>query len=162
MAEGSSEDDMAEGDFEELVRESDARGYLYEPHYSEEQLRMIEEQEAAGAAAVAEERDLPGGIEEDPGQTRAGADWWCHCSRCTPMDTDRESYCCREFPRCHFLLEEIAKSADETAPPACVTEHPSFGPHMDRGVLETYFKIPKVNWKRQPKPAGRNGRLSIK
>ncbi|XP_039681987.1 uncharacterized protein LOC120575335 [Perca fluviatilis] len=61
MAEGSSEDDMAEGDFEELVRESDARGYLYEPHYSEEQLRMMEEQEAAGAAAVAEERDLPGG-----------------------------------------------------------------------------------------------------
>ena len=40
-----------EGDFEDLVGESDARGCLYEPQYSDEQMRMMEEQEAAGAAA---------------------------------------------------------------------------------------------------------------
>lgn len=34
---------MAEGDFEDLMRESDACDYLYEPQYSEEQLQMIEE-----------------------------------------------------------------------------------------------------------------------
>ncbi|KAK7119693.1 hypothetical protein R3I94_021501 [Phoxinus phoxinus] len=33
---------------------------------------------------------------------------------------------------------------------------------MDSGILETYFRIPKVNWKRQPKPAGTNGRLTVK
>lgn len=136
--------------------------YLYEPQYSDEQLRMMEEQEAVGAASAAEEQDLLGGQEEEPGQTRAGADWWCQCSRCTPMETDRESYCCREFQRCHFLLDEIAESADETAPLACVTEHPSFEPHMDRGVLETYFRIPKIKWKRQPNPAGTNRWLSVK
>ncbi|XDV17632.1 hypothetical protein PO909_023464 [Leuciscus waleckii] len=107
---------MAEEDFEDLLRESDVRGYLYEPQYSDEQLRMMEEQEVVGAAAAAEEQDLLGGQEEEPGQTRAGADCWCQCSRCAPMETDTESYCCREFQRCHFLLDEIAESADETAP----------------------------------------------
>ncbi|XP_051992948.1 uncharacterized protein LOC127651242 isoform X2 [Xyrauchen texanus] len=161
MAEESFEV-MTEGDFKDLLCESDARGYLYEPQYSDEQLREMEEQEAAGAAAAAGEQDLLGGQEEEPGQTRAGVNWWCQCSRCASMQTDRESCCCREFQRCHFLLHEIAESADETAPLACVTEHPSFVPHMDRGVLETYFRIPKINWKRQPKPAGTNGRLSVK
>ena len=38
--------DMEEEDFEVLLLESDVRGYLYEPQYSEEQLRLMEEQEA--------------------------------------------------------------------------------------------------------------------
>ncbi|KAJ8013981.1 hypothetical protein DPEC_G00035490 [Dallia pectoralis] len=96
---------MEERDFEDLLRESDVRGCLYEPQYSETQLRLTEEQEAVAA----EERSLPGGHEEEPVQSRAGADWWCQCSRCAPMDTE----------------------------------------------------IPKVNGKRQPKPAGTNGRFSI-
>ncbi|CAL8342946.1 unnamed protein product [Arctogadus glacialis] len=33
---------------------------------------------------------------------------------------------------------------------------------MNSGDLETYFRIPKVNWKRQPKPAGTNGHLTVK
>ena len=38
--------DMEEEDFEILLLESAVRGYLYEPQYSEEQLRLMEEQEA--------------------------------------------------------------------------------------------------------------------
>ncbi|KAL1272835.1 hypothetical protein QQF64_028697 [Cirrhinus molitorella] len=68
MVEGSFEVETAEGDFEELLRESDVRGYLYEPQYSDEQLRMMEEQEAVRAAAAAEEQDLLGGQEEEPRQ----------------------------------------------------------------------------------------------
>ena len=59
MAEGTQYD-MEEEDFESLMLESDVCGYLYEPQYSEEQLRLMEEQEAASAAkaehlAVADE-----------------------------------------------------------------------------------------------------------
>ncbi|XP_055050357.1 uncharacterized protein [Misgurnus anguillicaudatus] len=161
MAEGF-EVEVAEVDFEELLRESDVRGYLYEPQYSNEQLRMMEEQEAVEAAAAPDEQDLLGGQEEEPEQARVGSDWWCQCTCCAPMETEKESLCCYEFHRCQFLLEEMADSAHQTAPLACVTQHPSFEPHMDRGVLETYFRTPKINWKRQPKPAGRNGRLSVK
>lgn len=38
--EGSFEVEMAEGDFEDVLRKSDAHGYLYEPQYTDEQLRM--------------------------------------------------------------------------------------------------------------------------
>ena len=38
--------DMEEEDFESLMLESDVRGYFYEPQYSEEQRRLMKEQEA--------------------------------------------------------------------------------------------------------------------
>ncbi|KAG5281307.1 hypothetical protein AALO_G00069730 [Alosa alosa] len=68
------------------------------------------------------------------------------------MDTEQESVCCREFQRCQFLLDEITESEDDTD--VCVVDHPSFAPHMDSGVLETYFRIPKVNWMSFCKPTG--------
>lgn len=51
------DDDMAEGDFEDLVRDYDARGYQFE-----EQLRK----ESAGAASAAEEQGLLGDQGEEP------------------------------------------------------------------------------------------------
>ena len=68
------------------------------------------------------------------------------------MDTEVESVCCKEFQRCRFLRAKISESDEDTD--VCVVEHPSFAAHMDSGALETFFRIPKVNWKRQPKPAG--------
>ncbi|CAL8300326.1 unnamed protein product [Merluccius merluccius] len=80
---------MEDWDFEEVMVETDVRGYLYEPQYSDEQLRAMEEQEAAeAAAATAETDDLPA-ADEEPAMARAGADWWCLCSHCAPMDTER-------------------------------------------------------------------------
>ena len=67
---------MEDWDFEVMV-ETDVRGYLYEPQYSDEQLRAMEEQELAeAAAATAEAGDLPA-TDEEPAMARAGADWWC-------------------------------------------------------------------------------------
>ena len=67
MAEGTEYADghnMEDWDFEVMV-ETDVRGYLYEPQYSDEQLRVMEEQEAAeAAAATAEAEDLPAADEE--------------------------------------------------------------------------------------------------
>ena len=60
----------------------DVRGYLYEPQYSDEQLRAMAVQGVAeAAAATAEADDLPS-ADEEPAMARAGADWWCLCSHC--------------------------------------------------------------------------------
>ncbi|KAG5274854.1 hypothetical protein AALO_G00140890 [Alosa alosa] len=114
MAEGTEYADgcnMEDWNFEEDMVEKDVRGYLYEPQYSDEQLRAMEEQEAAEAAATT--ADLPA-ADEEPAMARAGANWWCLCSNCAPMDTEQESVCCREFQRCQFLLDEITESEDDT------------------------------------------------
>ena len=45
MAEGTEYADghnMEDWDFEEVMVETDVRGYLYEPQYSDEQLRAME------------------------------------------------------------------------------------------------------------------------
>ena len=63
---------------------SDIQGYLYEPEYSQEELRQIEEEAAAAAAQQA----LSVAQDEEP--ERPGL--LC-------------SVCCSEFQRCRFLLE---------------------------------------------------------
>ena len=56
MAKGTGSD-IEDGDFEDLMLKPDVRGYLYEPQYSDEQLKLIGEPEAAAAAtAKAEDR----------------------------------------------------------------------------------------------------------
>ncbi|CAL8304509.1 unnamed protein product [Arctogadus glacialis] len=72
--------DLEDRDFDDLMQESDVRGYLYKPQYSDEQLQLIEEQEAA-AAATAKAEGLKV-ADEEPGMARAGADWWCLCTHC--------------------------------------------------------------------------------
>ncbi|KAK0132473.1 hypothetical protein N1851_002425 [Merluccius polli] len=83
MAEGTEYADgynMEDWDFDEVMVETGVRGYLYEPQYSDEQLRAMEEQEAAeAAAATAEAGDLPA-ADEEPAMARARADWWYLCS----------------------------------------------------------------------------------
>lgn len=113
--------DMEDWNFEELMLETDVRGCLYEPQYSDEQLRPMEEQEAANAAAATPEADELPAADEEPAVAGAGADWWCLCSNCAPMDTEQESVCCREFQRCQFLLDEITESEDDTD--VCVVDH---------------------------------------
>ncbi|CAL8395535.1 unnamed protein product [Boreogadus saida] len=88
MAEGTEHADghnMEDWDFEVMVEvmvETDVRGYLYEPQYSDEQLRAMEEQEVAEApAATAKADDLPA-ADEEPAMAPAGADWCCLCSHC--------------------------------------------------------------------------------
>ena len=61
MAEGTGSD-IEDGDFEDLMLESDVRGYLYEPQYSDEQLKLIEEQEAAAAATADRRRSRSAGV----------------------------------------------------------------------------------------------------
>ncbi|KAJ8016078.1 hypothetical protein DPEC_G00003420 [Dallia pectoralis] len=124
MAESDFEDEMEERYFEDLLRESDVRGCLYEPQYNETQLRLTEEQ----GAAAAEEQSLPGVMRKSPYRVELGRTAGAS-ALAVRLWTQIESRCCCEFQRCHFLLEEITESALETGPPACVIEHPSFDPH---------------------------------
>jgi len=43
----------------------------------------------------------------------------------------------------------------------CLTTGEDFSALINQAVVETFFRVPKVNWKTQPKPAGTNGQLSI-
>ena len=144
-------------DFENLMFESDVRGYLYEPQYSDKKLKLLEGQEAAAAAAAAEAEDLAV-ADEEPAMARAGADWWCQCSHCAPRDTELESVCCKEFQRCRFLLDKISESDEDTV--VCVVEHPKFRTAYVPRHPGDLFQNPR-NWKRQPRPAGTNRHLTV-
>ncbi|CAL8286165.1 unnamed protein product [Boreogadus saida] len=102
-------------DFEDLMFESDVRGYIYEPQYSDEKLKLLEEQEAAAAAATAEAEDLPV-ADEEPAMARAGADWWCLCSHRAPIDTEVQGKMLGDKAGCGFLYLHLLM----TTPMWCV------------------------------------------
>ena len=142
MAEGT---EYADGhnmeDWVEVVVETDVHGYLYEPQHSDEQLRAMEEQEAAeAAAATAEADDLPA-ADEEPAMARAGANWWCLCYH---QWTENKSLSAAENSSgANFLW---TKSRNQRMTQMCVLSITRVShPHMDSGVLETYVRIPKVN-----------------
>ena len=158
----TARESMEEDDYIQVIAESAShQGYLFEPDYSAEELQQRDVEAAERQAAAAEEQQR---------EPRAGHTSWCLCTNCIPMATEVESLCCHEFHRAQFLLDELqeeiearqeeAEEPAEQPEPLCVTLHASFGPHVDRHILETYFRVPKKNWRRQPNPAGPNGRLS--
>ena len=65
-------------DFENLLLDSDIQGYLYEPEYSQEELKQIEEEATAAAA----EQASPAAEDEEP--ERAGL-------LCSPIDTNSDT-----------------------------------------------------------------------
>ena len=150
---------MEDWDFEEVMVETDVRGYLYEPQYSDEQLRAMEEQEAAeAAAATAEADDLPA-AERSPQWLELGG-----------LVVPVLSLCANGHRTRVCLLPRIPagpiSSGRNHGIRGCHGHvcHPSFAPQALRlicWVLDTYFRTQKVYWKRQPKPAGRNRHLSI-
>ena len=103
MAEGTGSD-IEDGDFEDLMLESDVRGYLYEPQYSDEQLKLLEEQDAASTAAIAEAVPACCGR-----GARNGSNWGGLVVPVLSLCAYgyRGRVCCREFQRCRFLLDEI-------------------------------------------------------
>lgn len=138
--------------------------YLYEPEYTDEELSEMDAQRAEReratqeAAAAVENRD------------RISGDWWCQCGSCSPMQTEEECYCCKEWdlviPQMQELeldtsFQNLDVSGQSASRVVCITEHQDFSPLLSRGVLETFFSVEKINWKKKPKPAGPNGQLSM-
>lgn len=114
--------------------------YLYEPEYTEEELRERDEREAR-------ERQL---AEEAQTQPRTSRNWWCTCRRCKIMPTEEECLCCREWD----LL------TGDTPDTGCVVSTKMFSALTNKAVLDTFFHVPKVDGCPRPVPEGPDGKLS--
>ncbi|KAL0150481.1 hypothetical protein M9458_050717 [Cirrhinus mrigala] len=130
---------------EDETFEFDGRPYLFEPEYTEEELRErrerreIERQRAEEAAAS-----------RATTQPRITGRWWCSCRCCEIMPTDMECFCCKEWDLLHRRSQDAR----------CVTLAEGFSSLLDLWVLEAFFHVPKLNWARRPTPEGPDGHLS--
>ena len=134
----------------------EGRPYLFEPEYTDEELLQIQEQ-----TRIAREGQRADEDEAAAARTRISEDWWCSCGCCNSMPTEEECLCYNEWD----LLPNIGGldvSWDDTETTRrCVTTLEDFPPLINRAVLDTFFHVPKINWRRRPKPQGPNGQLSI-
>lgn len=104
------------------------------------------------AAAAAQTAEL--------GRHRAQETWWCTCSRCEGMPTEVESVCCNEWA-IEMPPFEVVEAAGERTECSCVTRHEGFLPLLSRSVLEVVFSLPRINWRRRPRPEGPGGTMSV-
>ncbi|KAK7148186.1 hypothetical protein R3I93_012490 [Phoxinus phoxinus] len=76
------------------------------------------------------------------------------------MPTEVESICCNEW---NIAMPKLQDDDDIDSIPSytCLTEDPEFSPLLSRSVLHVVFSLPRINWRRRPKPEGPNGTLSI-
>ena len=120
------------------------------------------EEELANHARESQVRDDE--VEEPQPAPRTGQDWWCGCGKCTPMPTEKECLCCQEWDLLIPILEEVeqAQQTDEEndIQISCVTDHHDFWAHTVPGVLDTFFRMKRINWKKHSTPDGPNGTLS--
>ncbi|KAK7172391.1 hypothetical protein R3I93_004651 [Phoxinus phoxinus] len=124
--------------------------YLFEPEYTEEEIRQMEETAAATHTSQASCR------------RRSNETWWCTCGKCQPLPTDEESQCCHDWNISIPPLESIIESAGETLfTSRCITQQNGFPPLLSNSVLEVFFCLPKINWRRRPTPQGPGGTLTV-
>lgn len=84
----------------QLLEENAQFTYTYELIY-----RAQEEETAIGDILAPTDSE-----DSDTELPRAGDNWWCHCSKCAPMETQEEWLCCSKFHRGQFLLNEDANA----------------------------------------------------
>lgn len=138
-------------DFEDYEDEFDGRPYMFEPEYTEEELlERRRRREREGERAQAEEAAAQ--QESLAAQPRTTGSWWCSCESCDKMPTEEECFCCKDWDVLHGRTEGVA----------CVTLGEGFRSLLHLWVLEAFFHVPKVNWKKRPTPEGPNGSLSTK
>lgn len=117
--------------------------YLFEPEYTDDELRQREETQAS---------DRP----------RSNETWWCTCGKCQPLPTEQESQCCHEWTTSVPLLETIGESCGETVSSfRCITEHSGFPPLLSISVLEVFCSLPPINWTHRPRPQGPGDTLTV-
>lgn len=136
----------------------DGQGYRFEPEYSEEEFlrRKAEyEQQLSEESTVA-----PAAEAAAP---RVTGTWWCSCRKCRQMPTEEESLCCAEWDLLITEgMENLNVSGDvspQSVSPTCVTDR-DVRDLLRRPVIETFFHVPKPNWRRRSRPEGLNGQLS--
>lgn len=82
------------------------------------------------------------------------------------MPTEDKCLCCTEWDLLMLAVKNLQLSADETliCEPTllCVTSDNDFPALINPADVETFFHVPKINWKKRPRPEGPNGQLSVK
>ena len=126
----------------------DGTGYRFEPEYTDTELQEMDEQRARDATAAEQAQPAEVAAEDRP---RISGDFLCSCKRCKQMPTEDESLCCREWDMLlPNAMENLDVSLDDTgSSPVCTTESMDFQALINRAVLETFFRVPKINWKRR-------------
>ena len=118
-------------DFEDFEDDEELLGsnepYLYEPEYTDEELREMDAErerasvETAPTGAAVENRD------------RTSGDWWCQCRECIKMQTDK-CFCCREWDLVIPQIQEmeldtsfqdldVSGNSASRNKPVCIMEH---------------------------------------
>lgn len=135
--------------------DEDPQPYLFKPEYTEEELHVLEAEHARREAETVEQ---PGA----EGRVRIGMDWWCRCGACQPMPTENECFCCTEWELVRPSMGRLDISGEEDSTQRdCVTTNDAFPALVNPAVVETFFHLPKINWKKRPRPSGPNGQLSV-
>lgn len=148
---------------EEFDFDSEPKGYMYEPEYTDDELRQMEldraERERVDREATVE---AEAGATAGPAVSRLADKSWCTCSKCEIMQTEVECYCCHEWELVMPQLQNLSIHEDVggTAAAVCITNNNDIPALLNEGVLRTFFHVPKINWKRRPRPAGPDGQLS--
>ncbi|KAK0152085.1 hypothetical protein N1851_006531 [Merluccius polli] len=114
---------------------------------------------------------------------RVTGTWWCSCGKCRQMPTEDESMCCTEWDllvteemgnlnvsRRNRGLADLRNGPTPYVLKLRISEHGpgpcSYGYRnraqdlIRRPVIETFFYVPKPNWRRRPTPEGVDGQLS--
>ena len=108
---------MAWGGDEDVPWTGRVEGYLFEPEYTDEEMRERDSEMAAAAAAAAAAAVEPE-VRSPPRLGRpGGADSWCTCGNCEVMETEAMSFCCHECMRMEPLLREMEEQLEREEQP---------------------------------------------
>ncbi|KAK0143571.1 hypothetical protein N1851_018310 [Merluccius polli] len=150
-----------DSDNEDINYTAVPRGYLYEPEYTDAEIRQMELERAEREERAREEAQDEAGATAGVARDRVTDKWWCTCSKCQLMPTEVESYCCHEWDLIMPQMQNLSIDEEASAPVSvCITNHEDFPAILNAGVLQIFFNIPKPNWRRNPRPAGPDGLLS--
>ncbi|XP_060775114.1 uncharacterized protein LOC132884975 [Neoarius graeffei] len=154
-----------DSDVENIDFISQPKGYLYDPEYTDEEIRQMEleraERERVDREVEEGEAGAAAGAGAGAARHRVTDKWWCTCSKCEVMQTEVECYCCHEWDLIMPQMQDLSIDKEASMPAAvCITNHTDFPALLNVGVLQTFFHIPKINWKKHPRPAGPDGQLS--
>ncbi|KAJ8349465.1 hypothetical protein SKAU_G00245950 [Synaphobranchus kaupii] len=118
----------------------------------------MEEMDAAHAVSATGRENAP--LDPQPAPRMLGNWCWCSCGLCKAMPTKVECSCCNDWELLAAQLEKMADHQDDPRT-TCITHHKDFPALLNPAVLETFFHIPKINWKRQPAHQAPDGELTV-
>ncbi len=79
-------------------------------------------------------------------------DWWCYMGLANLYWQIQLSLCCTQLD----MVLDISGEEDRTQGD-CITTNDAFKAVLNPAVVETFFCLLKINWKKHPRPSGTNG-----